>query len=133
MNKTSMPLSKQEFRRRLVAGLSLYGMELTDLPTLLEEFDDVPKHHAARMGRESDELGPGSGTALAVTTALGLPREWLEAEDWTSLIPGSELRDRALEIGEARRAANAAARAKQIAHRKSPGKRSSKAKPGEAE
>jgi len=123
-----MPLSKVEFRRRLVAGLALYGMELTDAKELLAPYKDLPVHHAERMGRESDPLvpEPDSATVLALERELGVPPGWFADEEWTMLVPGSRFRDRAADLGEARRAKNAASRAKQKSQKKSPGKQTSK-------
>jgi hypothetical protein len=126
--KTAMTLSKAEFRRRMVAGLALYGLELSDLPRLLERYDDIPKHHPARMGRESDSLGPGSATATIVAKELGLPAGWFECESWADLIHGAELRPDPAEMGEAKRSAALAARAKQKARRKSARKQTAKAR-----
>ena len=124
--KGVMALSKPEFRRRLIAGLALYGLELKDLPVLLQGYPDVPKHHPARMGREGDDLGPGSGTAIVLAKALGLPDEWFETENWADLIDGASFQAHAAEIGEAARAKAAAARARKKAQKKSPEKRSPK-------
>lgn len=123
-----MALSKPEFRRRLIAALALYGLELKDLGDLLAPYSDIPKHHPARMGREGDTLVPGDATAIVIAKALGLPERWLLEEDWATLIPGSSQQDRPLEMGEAKRAAAAASRATKKAQGKSVGKRTSKAK-----
>lgn len=127
-NQRRMALSKTEFRRRLLAALALYGLELKDLPELLAGYTDIPKHHPARMGREGDDLVPGGGTVLALAKELGLPAGWFEDENWAPLVPGAQFQSRAADLGDARQAANAAARARSKSQKRSAGKQTSKEK-----
>lgn len=83
-----MALEKDVFRGRVIAGLALRGLELRDLPALVEG-TGLGKHEVQRIGRPSDESLPTTAAVLTLSDLLGLPREWFEEEDWRGLIPGS--------------------------------------------
>lgn len=78
-------LSKDEWKRRVDAALSLRGEELGDLRHVVKE-KGLPLNAAARAGHDSDAYEPNHALALVLAEITELPVAWFEVEDWRSLI-----------------------------------------------
>lgn len=80
-----MGLGKEEWDRRLKAGLALNDMTLVDLRAELLRHG-LPADSAARAGRPADPYQPNHALAMVVAEVLGMPTAWFEAEDWRPLL-----------------------------------------------
>ena len=91
-----MPLSRKEFRRRVVAGAALHGLGMRALRDHLEEFG-ADRTLAEEMIRNETARGRRKNIR-DLAEALYLPQAWFTNPEWWTLIPGAE---RPVETGPA--------------------------------
>lgn len=86
-----MPLSKDEYRRRLAAAAALNDTTLDGIDALLEEPEwGLGKEAASRAGREGDKhRAPTRTLSKALGQELNVGENWFEEPDWWKLIRGA--------------------------------------------
>jgi hypothetical protein len=82
-----MPLSKDEYKRRVDAAVALNATTLTEVDRILAGPDwKFGQEAASRPGRPGDKAEPSRPLSLALGEILGVGADWFEVADWRSLL-----------------------------------------------